>query len=307
MLRRFLKTLPLYLALISSAHAGMFSPGVLTYSSGPPATISINLLAIAGGGGGGSEIGGDAGAGPGGAGEYIETTKTLSTSVTYTIIVGDGGPGHSSATRGVGTVGDNTTITGSGLTTVTALGGGYGCTRLVNGGDGGSGGGACGVLTNPGVSIASQGTGHDGGAAGAVGYGSGGGGASAAGSTTQSDGEGNGGAGTTPSLGGLPSGSCLAGGGGGGGAAGGSASCGGGPGGGTISGVCTVGTTNSGGGGGGAYDNTSGGRAGCKGGSGKVVIAYLGAQLFTGGTYSSSGGYSIHTFNSVGSATLVPL
>jgi hypothetical protein len=32
------------------------------------------------------------------------------------------------------------------------------------------------------------------------------------------------------------------------------------------------------------------------GGSGIVIVRYLGAQRGTGGTVSSSGGYTIHTF-----------
>jgi hypothetical protein len=48
-----------------------------------------------------------------------------------------------------------------------------------------------------------------------------------------------------------------------------------------------------GGGGGTAY-------AGGHGGSGIVIISYLGRQRGTGGTVTSSGGYTIHTFTSSG-------
>jgi hypothetical protein len=36
------------------------------------------------------------------------------------------------------------------------------------------------------------------------------------------------------------------------------------------------------------------------GGSGIVIIRYLGSQRGTGGTVTSSGGYTIHTFTSSG-------
>ena len=39
---------------------------------------------------------------------------------------------------------------------------------------------------------------------------------------------------------------------------------------------------------------------GANGGSGIVIIRYAGPQDATGGTYSSSGGYSIHTFTGEG-------
>ena len=54
-----------------------------------------------------------------------------------------------------------------------------------------------------------------------------------------------------------------------------------------------------GGGGGSQYGgNYWGGGAG---GSGVVIISYAGSQQFTGGTVTSSGGNTIHTFTSSGS------
>jgi hypothetical protein len=49
----------------------------------------------------------------------------------------------------------------------------------------------------------------------------------------------------------------------------------------------------------------SGRGGGCRnaGGSGIVVIRYAGAQRGTGGTVTSSGGYTIHTFTSSGTYT----
>ena len=56
------------------------------------------------------------------------------------------------------------------------------------------------------------------------------------------------------------------------------------------------------GGGAGAADSTHSGASG-NGGSGIVIIRYFGAQRGTGGTVTSSGGYTIHTFTSSGTYT----
>lgn len=55
---------------------------------------------------------------------------------------------------------------------------------------------------------------------------------------------------------------------------------------------------NTGGAGGGGYNT-----AGANGGSGIVIVAYLGAQRGSGGTVTSSGGYTFHTFTSTGTYT----
>jgi hypothetical protein len=54
-----------------------------------------------------------------------------------------------------------------------------------------------------------------------------------------------------------------------------------------------------GGGGGGPY-GTGSAIAGAAGGSGIVIISYPGTQRGTGGTVTTSGGYTIHTFTSSG-------
>jgi hypothetical protein len=59
------------------------------------------------------------------------------------------------------------------------------------------------------------------------------------------------------------------------------------------------GTANTGGGGGGIWEQATAG----SGGSGIVIIRYLGSQRGTGGTVTSSGGYTIHTFTSSGTYT----
>jgi len=58
------------------------------------------------------------------------------------------------------------------------------------------------------------------------------------------------------------------------------------------------GGTNTGNGGDGAGTSPTG-----SGGSGIVVIRYTGAQRATGGTITSSGGYTVHTFTTSGTFT----
>jgi hypothetical protein len=58
----------------------------------------------------------------------------------------------------------------------------------------------------------------------------------------------------------------------------------------------TAGTTNLGGGGGAGGQSASG----AAGGSGVVIISYAGSQRGIGGTVTSSGGNTIHTFTSSG-------
>jgi hypothetical protein len=60
----------------------------------------------------------------------------------------------------------------------------------------------------------------------------------------------------------------------------------------------TAGTANTGGGGGGASGDV--GAAGAAGGSGVVIISYRGNQRAVGGTVTTSGGFTIHTFNTSG-------
>ena len=63
-----------------------------------------------------------------------------------------------------------------------------------------------------------------------------------------------------------------------------------------------TGGTNTGGGGGGA--GGFGGGPGGNGGSGIVIVRYLGTVLKgSGGTVTTSGGYTYHTFTSSGSFT----
>jgi hypothetical protein len=57
------------------------------------------------------------------------------------------------------------------------------------------------------------------------------------------------------------------------------------------------GTANRGGGGGGGTQSY---QSSASGGSGVVIIRYAGAQRGTGGTVTSAGGFTYHTFTSTG-------
>jgi hypothetical protein len=104
----------------------------------PPPPPSVEYLVVAGGGGGG-RYGGGGGAG----GLLYATDSSLTLGITYTITVGNGGTVGQSAPGGQG---GNSSISGSGFTTVTAIGGGGGAAGDMSGsaGNGGSGGGASG-------------------------------------------------------------------------------------------------------------------------------------------------------------------
>jgi hypothetical protein len=259
----------------------------------PGSTVSASYLVVAGGGGGG-----DTGGGGGGAGGFLTGVATLAPTASYTVTVGAGGNGSLfTGFVGGGSSGGNSVLSGSGITTITAIGGGLGGGRYGSApATGGSGGGGM------------RDTGRTTGAAGTVGQGNaggngpnggaGGGGASAVGATTTNGQGGTGGAGTASSISGT---STFYAGGGGGGWNGTGTSAPGGVGGGGAGGAPafapgTAGTANTGGGGGGGGDDGNGGA----GGSGIVIVSYAGSQRFTGGTVTTSGGNTIHTFTSSG-------
>ena len=250
----------------------------------PISTGTVEYLVVGGGGGGASSYGGAGG----GAGGYQAGSGHEITTKTYTITVGAGGAAE--------TVGSNSVFD-----TITANGGGRGGSiTSVNGGNGGSGGGGASHPTSAGTGgTGSQGNNGGSGNVGAWYGGSGGGGASAVGvdgqagaAATNSIG-GNGGDGTANSI----SGSSVTYAGGGAGAqhsTGGTDGTGGAGGGGNV---LTAGTANTGGGGGGAKSGGTGGA----GGSGIVIIRYLTASATaTGGTKTTDGDYTVHTFTSSG-------
>jgi hypothetical protein len=269
---------------------------------------SVEVLVVAGGGGGG---GGDVGAGGGSGGLIYNQNFAVTPGSALTVTVGDGGAGSSNANAD-GSNGSNS-VFGS----LTATGGGGGASWASGSGqNGGSGGGS--VSTNVvGQGTIGQGNNGGNGLSGPDYPQGGGGGAGSVGQTaTIQTRAGDGGVGLEfpqfSSVGGSPAG-WFAGGGGGGVEAGtsgnscipGTGGLGGGGNGGRQLGtpiVATSGATNTGGGGGG-NDPGQGG----SGGSGIVIVRYPGPQKAIGGTVTSSGGYTIHTFTSVGSSTFTPL
>ena len=133
---------------------------------GPVTAVTVTYLAVAGGGGGGVHAGGG-----GGAGGVLSGTFFANFETTYSITVGTGGVGTSDYTISPATNGGNSTISGTGLTTIIAIGGGAAENSSGQPNIGGSGGG--GNPNNSGVRDA-QNTG----AAGTVGQGYAGGNAS---------------------------------------------------------------------------------------------------------------------------------
>jgi len=261
--------------------------------------LEVEYLVVAGGAAGA--------AGGGGAGGLLinvgGTLLALASGTAYTVTVGGGGAG-STVNADQGADG-----TASAFASVSATGGGgggaYSNTNL-NGRSGGSGGGGGGRSSSPftggsgGASTAGQGNG--GGASTTTdgsGFG-GGGGAGTTGSGGSNGAGGNGGNGLASTITG--SSVIYAGGGGGSGfntrGTGGT----GGGGNGRTSSVdnATAGGANTGGGGGAGWSASQ--RP--NGGSGVVIVRYLGEQRATGGNITSSGGYTIHTFNSSGTFTV---
>lgn len=266
---------------------------------------TVKALVVAGGGAGGGENVGNAGGG--GAGGLLYDTSLQVLEQGYTITVGSGGSYADNTAGGDG--GDSTfsSITSTG-------GGGGGCYNIADGRDGGSGGGQAqkaGAFINFGLGIAGQG--FDGGDDPTGISGGGGGGSSEVGEDTNgaSDYEGgDGGAGTSNSI----SGSAVDYAGGGGGAThnslGSGVALGGLGGGGDGQFGATLGeagATNTGSGGGGGGEGTNGG----VGGTGIVIMSYATdgsdgvSTSSTGGTITTSGGQTIHTFTSNGTFTVV--
>ena len=275
---------------------------------------AVEVLVVAGGGGGGGSTAG----GGGGGGVLYSSAVSITPGSAITATVGDGGAGTVRSDQGAPT---NTSGGNSVFGALTAIGGGRGYSgsdtytprTSAVGGSGGGGGYYGGGLDPKGSGTSSAGTagqgfaGGDGAAIGEWG-GGGGGGAGGAGGAQVSDNTLRTGG---PGLGFNISGTFQYYGGGGGGGAFTSGFSLGGIGGGGNGGdgqtyTPTAGTTNTGGGGGGGgyYQFGPGGAAG---GSGIVIVRYQGAQRATGGTVTSSGGYTIHTFTTVGSTTFTPL
>lgn len=245
-----------------------------------PYTTTVESLIVAGGGGGSS--------GGGGGGGVISNNAVQIASGVYAIVVGAGGAANTNG-------GD------SSFSTLIAIGGGKGGAASTNGSDGGSGGGgggrSGGSPPTGGSGTVSQG--NNGGSGSTSSAAGGGGGAGGVGSNASGSNGGNGGSGFSSSITGS---AVLYGGGGGGqGSGGGSPGTGtDGGGDGSNAGSATAGAANRGAGGGG-----SGGTP-AAGGSGVVIIRYpTGTLTATGGTITTSGGYTIHTFTSSGNFEVV--
>lgn len=258
-----------YLRAVNSVGSGTSSSGVSGTTAA--AIVSVEYLVIAGGGGGAYNGGG------GGAGGYrcsvsgeltggggsAESPLSMTTG-TYTVTIGAGDPSYAGTGRGQNSVFASITSTGGG-----SGGGDVGSNVFLGGATGGSGGGggytgfggggAGGRVTNPiQGNIGSGSSNGGGGGAGSAGSG-GSGGAGLASSITGSS--------VTRAVGGAGSGGAS-------------------------------GAANTGNGGAGNQANQWGGT----GGSGIVICRYLTSQAagltITGGTKTTSGSYTIHTFTS---------
>jgi len=252
--------------------------------------VTVKALVVAGGGGGGSDsrTGAHYNGGGGGAGGLLYDASFTVTAQAYTITVGDGGDGSNS---GDGSKGEDSVFS-----TMTSIGGALGGGFANDGGDGGCGGGhgRDGGVGGDGTS----GQGYD-----ATTYTNSSGGAGTGATNNQLIG----GAGTSNSI----TGSAVYYGGGGGGTGSSSGSGGAGGIGGGGAGVnardnpgnAGDGTANTGGGGGGCGVGYYGG----DGGSGIVIISYITADFgnCTGGTKTTDGSNTVHTFTSNGTFTVV--
>lgn len=287
-----------------------------------PQSYNADLLVVAGGGAGGQTSG--HGGGGGGAGGFrTASSVSLTGGATYTITIGQGGTAGTAlnnGTAGQGGNGGDSTISGTGITTVTSTGGGGGGSAVANNGaaqigkDGGSGGGSGAYATNAGGSGNTPSTtpsqGNNGGHMVGSPYngGAGGGGANAVGQnvTTNTMG-GSGGDGTANSITG--SSVTYAGGGGGGCPSAGPVGAGGAGGGGAgareNNSDSVAGTANTGGGGGGANQSSPSNFVAKGGGSGVVIISvpdanYSGTVTGSPTVNTGVGGKTVITFNGDG-------
>jgi hypothetical protein len=289
-----------------------------TFSITSKYAVNADYLVIAGGGGGGGNTqNGNQIMGGGGAGGYrsswsitggggaAESQLQLVRNVPYTILVGSGGAGGTGDLRG--SQGANSSISGSGITTITSTGGGGGASQSQSATSGGSGGGGS-TFDQTGASRTTspiQGFAGGNSASYDAGRGGGGGGAGAAG-VTGNGGPGTGGAGLASDITGT---SVTRAGGGGGGRCNnstfpvpGAGGAGGGGAGTSSSGSPGIsGTANTGGGGGAGYASNGG-----SGGSGVVILRTSSVAAATSGSpvYTNpSANVHVYQFNNDGTIT----
>ena len=281
--------------------------GLQSIVSQPPYSADFLVVAGGGGGGGGTDRGGG-----GGAGGFRTSTQSISSGIEITVTVGDGGAGTTDYTV-AGTNGSDSSISGTGMTTITSAGGGGGGSELLasrTGGNGGSGGGAgnggggskpaLGGSGNTPSTSPSQG--NNGGNSESGDYGTGGGGgAGAVGTAGTGSVCGNGGNGSASSI----TGSSVTYAGGGGGADTARTVGSGGSGGGGAGSTSTQnnGTVNLGGGGGARTNGLSG-----AGGKGVVIISvpdadYSGTTTGSPTVATGVSGKTVLTFTGTGSYT----
>jgi hypothetical protein len=263
----------------TNGSGGQLTAGdVVVYGSGALSSgLEVKILVIAGGaaGGGATANAADKAGGGGGAGDYIYSATYAVTPQAYTVTVGTGGTGVSGASGNAG----GTSV----FNDQTATGGGPGGGNGFAGGNGGSEGGGAEKGNAAAGSQTGAGTGNNGAAGNeAAGDGGGGGGAGSAGSGR------SGGSGTANSISGSSVTYSV---GGGGGQAG-----------------SGLGSSTSTPGSGGAGRNRDGGAgAGGSGQNGRVIVRYVTADFgsCTGGTITTSGSDTIHTFTTSGTFTAV--
>ena len=282
--------------------------------------LEVDYLVVGGGGGGGARDSAGGGGGGGVLSNLLSAggSPVLVTSGTLSVVVGAGGAGA------VGPDGSGITLGANGQASlfgeVTALGGGGGGGYGIAGATGATGGGSGRASTVAASGTAGQGFaggGGSGGSSSAVDTGGGGGGAGGAGQAGLAGSKGgNGGIGLQVDILGSP----VYYGGGGGGSPHRNSSLSGGLGG--LGGGGNAATSNllapsdgqaNTGGGGGASRNASTTdlnlSSGGDGGSGLVIVRYLGDAVATGGAISvgtgEAAGYTFHTFSAVGESQFI--
>jgi hypothetical protein len=278
-------------AVVANNNAGTSTLSAASNAVTPSFGLAVDVLVVAGGGGGGCGHGGG-----GGAGGYRTFSSSIPVNSSLSVVVGGAGAAstnpNSSASSG----------TDSSFNGIVSSGGGGGGSRFAPSVAGGSGGGgsysATGSAGNTPATSPSQGN-NGGNTNTSFVNGGGGGGATQAGFDGSTQGAVGGAGGSSSITGTLTT---YAGGGGGGGynSAGGAGGAGGGGAGGSAGG--SPATFYGGGGGGGAYNGTQ--NAGGNGYGGVVIIKYAGGVKASGGTISSFGGNTIHTFTTNGTFAL---
>lgn len=252
----------------------------------PTGDKKIKVLVVGGGGGGGSSSASTGGGGGGGGGGVIyNDSYEVSTGDAITVTVGNGGNAGTAGSAQSGTTGADSVFE-----TLNAKGGGYGGGANLAGGNGGSGGGGGynNLATSRAGGTGTAGQGFHGGATSnlAFGGGAGGGGASGGGLVNQAnDLGGRGGNGIAYPLSGV------------------SIQYGAGGNGGSVTAMANVSPANTGKGGDGAY-LTGSAYAGAKG---VVIVSYPTGSLTvnTTATQSTVGSYTVLTFSSNGSLTIL--